>query len=90
VSDFAGYEGTEGSSRVISLYKGGEPKELLSAGDEGAIILSSSPFYAESGGQVGDRGILAESGTLFQVVGASSLNRARCSRWWTLRKVAMR
>ena len=68
VSDFAGYEGTEGSSRVISLYKGGEPKELLSAGDEGAIILSSSPFYAESGGQVGDRGILAESGTLFQVV----------------------
>jgi alanyl-tRNA synthetase len=67
-SDFSGYEGTEGSSKIIGMFKGGEAVDSLSAGDEGAIILSSTPFYAESGGQIGDQGILAETGKLFHVV----------------------
>ena len=67
-SVFCGYEGTEGSGTVVALYRDGEPVDALSAGEEGAVILSSTPFYAESGGQIGDTGILAETGKLFQVV----------------------
>jgi alanyl-tRNA synthetase len=66
--DFSGYDGTEGSSQVIALFRNGEAADQLSTGDEGAIILSSTPFYAESGGQIGDLGILAETGKLFHVV----------------------
>jgi alanyl-tRNA synthetase len=66
-SEFSGYDATEGSSKVVALYKSGESADSLSAGDEGAIVLSTTPFYAESGGQIGDTGILAETGKLFQV-----------------------
>ena len=67
-SEFSGYEDTEGSSQVIGVFRNGESVQQLSAGDEGAIILTSTPFYAESGGQIGDQGILAETGKLFHVV----------------------
>ena len=67
-SEFSGYEGTEASGEIVALYRGGSPVDAMAAGDEGAVILSSTPFYAESGGQIGDTGILAETGKLFQVV----------------------
>ena len=66
-TEFLGYDGTEGSSDVIALYKDGAPIGKLSSGDDGAVILSSTPFYAESGGQIGDVGILVADGTLFNV-----------------------
>jgi len=66
-SEFLGYDGTEGSSKIVSLYQDGESVEVLGEADDGAVILSSTPFYAESGGQVGDTGILVESGKLFRV-----------------------
>ncbi len=66
-TEFLGYDGTEGSSKIVSLYKDGEVVETLQADDEGAVILSSTPFYAESGGQIGDTGILVEGGKLFRV-----------------------
>ncbi|MGB5625914.1 MAG: alanine--tRNA ligase, partial [Woeseiaceae bacterium] len=66
-SEFLGYDGTEGASKIVSLYQDGEAVNTLSEGDSGAVILSSTPFYAESGGQVGDTGILVESGKLFRV-----------------------
>ena len=66
-TEFLGYEGTEGTSKIVSLHKGGDVVETLQAGDEGAVILSSTPFYAESGGQVGDTGILVAGGKLFRV-----------------------
>lgn len=50
--------------------------DLLSAGDEGAIILSSTPFYAESGGQIGDQGILVETSKLFHVIDTQSSGSA--------------
>ncbi len=64
---FLGYEGTDDVGEIVALYKRGESVDSLSAGDDGAVILSSTPFYAESGGQVGDTGILAEAGRIFRV-----------------------
>ena len=66
-TEFLGYDGTEGASKIVSLYKNGKPVDSLAAGDEGAVILASTPFYAESGGQVGDEGILVSDGKLFRV-----------------------
>ena len=67
VSEFLGYEGTEASCKIIALYKNGKAVKALNAGDDGAIVLSSTPFYAESGGQIGDTGILVDDGKLFHV-----------------------
>jgi len=66
-TEFLGYDGTEAESEVISLYKDGELVDSLAAGEAGAVILSRTPFYAESGGQIGDRGILVSEGRLFHV-----------------------
>ena len=66
-TEFLGYDGTEASCKIVSLYKDGEAVDTLAAGDNGAVILSSTPFYAQSGGQVGDKGILVSEGKLFHV-----------------------
>jgi alanyl-tRNA synthetase len=67
-SEFSGYEGTESSGEIVALFRDGAAVDALAAGDEGAVVLSTTPFYAESGGQIGDAGILAETGKLFHVV----------------------
>ena len=67
---FKGYESLSEEGRVVALYKGGTPVERLAAGDEGIVVLDHTPFYAESGGQVGDRGEITKGGvclTLFEV-----------------------
>jgi alanyl-tRNA synthetase len=67
---FRGYESLSEEGRVVALYKGGSPVDSLTTGDEGIVVLDSTPFYAESGGQVGDRGELSSGGTcltLFEV-----------------------
>ena len=62
-SEFTGYEGTRlDGARVLALVKGEDEVQELLEGDEGEVILDRTPFYAESGGQVGDTGTLA-SGT---------------------------
>jgi len=66
-SAFSGYEGTEGASEIVSLFKDGKKVDSLADGEEGAVVLSSTPFYAESGGQIGDTGILVDDGKLFRV-----------------------
>jgi alanyl-tRNA synthetase len=66
-SDFSGYEGTEGSSAVAALFRDGSEVNSLAAGEDGAIVLSTTPFYAESGGQIGDTGILVGAGSIFRV-----------------------
>jgi alanyl-tRNA synthetase len=67
---FKGYDTLSHESRVTALYKGGSPVESLGTGEEGIVVLDHTPFYAESGGQVGDRGELTKGGvclTLFEV-----------------------
>jgi len=67
---FRGYETLSEEGRVAALYKGGTAVKSLAAGEEGIVVLDKTPFYAESGGQVGDRGELTKGGTcltLFEV-----------------------
>jgi alanyl-tRNA synthetase len=64
---FSGYDGISEESKVLALYRGDAKVCKLAAGEDGAVILASTPFYAESGGQVGDSGLLARTGVLFRV-----------------------
>ena len=59
---FQGYEGLEAQGHVVALLKAGAPVDSLSAGEQGEVILDRTPFYAESGGQVGDAGTLSGAG----------------------------
>ena len=64
---FVGYEGVEAQGRVLMLLHDGEPVDRLGPGGSGVVVLDQSPFYAEAGGQVGDRGTLCSDGAHFVV-----------------------
>ncbi len=64
---FLGYEGTRGTGKVLALFKEGMAVPALSAGDEGVVVLDQTPFYAESGGQIGDCGFFSAEGLRFDV-----------------------
>ncbi|MFS2160160.1 alanine--tRNA ligase [Pseudomonas sp. Pseusp122] len=66
-TEFTGYKATRGSARIVALYKEGQSVEQLNEGDEGVVILDTTPFYAESGGQIGDCGFLQAGAVRFDV-----------------------
>ncbi|MBF8745446.1 alanine--tRNA ligase [Pseudomonas putida] len=66
-TEFLGYEATEGQGKVIALYKDGQAVDQLGEGEEGVVVLDRTPFYAESGGQVGDSGFLQAGAVRFDV-----------------------
>ncbi len=67
-TQFLGYDSlAEGGLQVVALLKDGRPVESIDAGDEAIVLLDKTPFYAESGGQVGDTGELDEQGVRFVV-----------------------
>jgi alanyl-tRNA synthetase len=66
-TSFQGYEGLDGQGHVVALLKAGAPVAELSAGEQGEVVLDRTPFYAESGGQVGDTGELTGAGVRFIV-----------------------
>jgi alanyl-tRNA synthetase len=66
-TDFSGYDRVADESKVVALLKNGATVDALQAGDEGEVVLDRTPFYAESGGQVGDTGELVAGSARFAV-----------------------
>nr|WP_321525122.1 alanine--tRNA ligase [uncultured Cohaesibacter sp.] len=66
-TDFLGYERERTEGAITALVKGGAEVDNLKAGDEAGIILNQTPFYGESGGQVGDTGVMIANGIRFEV-----------------------
>ncbi len=66
-TDFTGYEETESEAEVLYLFDGMARTETLAQGQEGAVVLDRTPFYAESGGQIYDLGVLTGKGVSFEV-----------------------
>jgi alanyl-tRNA synthetase len=66
-TEFLGYETETAEGVVAALVKDGRDVESLKAGESGAIVLNQTPFYAESGGQVGDTGVMTGEGVRFRV-----------------------
>ncbi len=67
-SEFTGYDRTEDNCKVVALYRDGQAVKQLGEGERGMVVLEQTPFYAESGGQVGDCGRLIVGDALFEVV----------------------
>ena len=67
VTNFLGYENLELKGTITGLVKDGEFVHQMKAGEEGLIILDQTPFYAEKGGQIGDKGAIAHHSATFKV-----------------------
>jgi alanyl-tRNA synthetase len=67
-TEFTGYDSTRGEGTVTALLRDGEQIEQLSQDESGVVVLSNTPFYGESGGQVGDAGYLHADGVRLEVV----------------------
>lgn len=66
-TEFTGYKATSGTAKVVALYKDGQSVDVLNEGDDGVVVLDQTPFYAESGGQIGDCGFLKATSGRFDV-----------------------
>ncbi len=76
VSQFEGYTHTEFTGTVLELFKDGEQVDALNDGDKGIVVLDYTPFYAESGGQVGDTGHLKSATAELNVTDTQKLGNA--------------
>jgi alanyl-tRNA synthetase len=67
-TEFVGYEQLHETAKVVALYVAGTAVNNIAPGDEAIVVLDRTPFYAESGGQVGDAGHLTNKGAQFDVI----------------------
>jgi alanyl-tRNA synthetase len=75
-TNFQGYEQLETNAKVLALYKDGASVKELNEGDLGVVVLDNTPFYAESGGQIGDSGELKGSNGIFAVEDTQKIQAA--------------
>ena len=75
-TDFKGYETLETTAKVLALYKDSTPVSRLNEGDLGIVVLDTTPFYAESGGQIGDNGVLKSENGIFAVEDTQKIQAA--------------
>jgi alanyl-tRNA synthetase len=87
---FHGYEKLAHSSKVVALYREGAQVQGLKSGETGTVVLEETPFYAESGGQVGDRGELVGSGGTFGVDDTTKIQADVFGHHGTLRTGALK
>lgn len=66
-TDFVGYNEYDCTAQIVAVISDGEQKDMLGAGEEGIIVLDKTSFYAESGGQVGDSGVISSDNGVFIV-----------------------
>ncbi|PCI67308.1 MAG: alanine--tRNA ligase [Piscirickettsiaceae bacterium] len=67
VTNFVGYDDLEGNAKVLGIYQGAEKCRTINEGDTAYILLDQTPFYAESGGQAGDHGVITTATAAFNV-----------------------
>ena len=75
-TSFHGYDALEYRGQVLALYREGSPVAQLEEGEVGVVVLDETPFYAESGGQVGDRGVLQGAHGIFAVEDTQKIQAA--------------
>ena len=89
-TEFRGYDTLELAAKVVALYREGSPVEALKAGEAAVVVLDLTPFYAESGGQVGDRGELIGSGGTISVLDTQKIQPEVFGHHGTLRVGALK
>ncbi len=70
-TEFTGYDSLTGSAEILTIVKSGEAAASVEEGEQAVLVLDHTPFYAESGGQVGDTGRITAGGSEFQVTGVT-------------------
>ncbi|MER2517818.1 MAG: alanine--tRNA ligase [Candidatus Accumulibacter phosphatis] len=73
---FHGYDALDFNGQVLALYRDGSPVDELKEGELGVVVVDATPFYAESGGQVGDRGVLQGAQGIFAVEDTQKIQAA--------------
>jgi alanyl-tRNA synthetase len=79
-SDFTGYDQYTNNAKIVELFVNGQQVDKLTIGQEGVVVLDKSPFYAESGGQIGDTGLLKVANGSFVVTETLKLGNAIAHR----------
>lgn len=77
VTEFIGYEQLEGEGKVLGIVQGGQPAEKASEGDKVILLLDKTPFYGESGGQVGDKGTIKSETSSIEITECKKGNSSK-------------
>jgi alanyl-tRNA synthetase len=89
-TEFRGYDTLAARAKVVALYREGAQVEALQSGEDGTVVLDQTPFYAESGGQVGDRGELVAATGTFEVADTQKIQAEVFGHQGTLRAGALK